>query len=76
MLRCYYMDISCDCSYEQSQALYRLLPPERQVGVGQLKNEEQIKKKILSGAFLQYGLSDALNIQDAGQSAGKLQDGF
>ena len=62
MLRCYYMDISCDCSYEQSQALYRLLPPERQVGVGQLKNEEQIKKKILSGAFLQYGLSDALNI--------------
>lgn len=62
MLRCYYMDISCDCSYEQSQALYRLLPPERKAAVERLKNEEQIKKKILSGAFLQCALSTALNI--------------
>ncbi len=62
MLRCYYMDISCDCSYEQSQALYRVLPPERQAGVERLKNEEQIKKKILSGAFLQYALSVSLDI--------------
>lgn len=62
MLRCYYMDISCDCSYEQSQALYRLLPEERQVGIKQLKNEEMIKKRILSGVFLQYGLSHLLDI--------------
>lgn len=62
MLRCYYMDISCDCSYEQSQVLYGLLPSERQAAVNRLKNEEQIKKKILSGTFLQYALSVSLNI--------------
>lgn len=62
MLRCYYMDISCDCSLEQSQALYGFLPEERQTGIDKLKNAALAKKRILSGAFLQYVLSLTLDI--------------
>lgn len=62
MLRCYYMDISCDCSNEQSQALYNLLPEERQLNARRMKNAALAKKRILSGAFLQYVLSLILDI--------------
>lgn len=62
MLRCYYMDISCDCSYEQSLALYGVLPEERQAKIKQMKNVGLAKKRILSGAFLQYVLSRVMEV--------------
>lgn len=62
MLRCYYMDISCDCSFEQSQALYGCLPEEREAKIRKLKNAGMAKKRLLSSSFLQYGLSHTLGI--------------
>lgn len=57
MLKIFYMDISCDCSNEQSQAFYKILPKERQKQIDKLHREEMVQKKVLAGIFMQYGLS-------------------
>lgn len=57
MLKIFYMDISCDCSNEQSQAFYKILPKERQKRIDKLHREEMVQKKVLAGIFMQYGLS-------------------
>lgn len=57
MLKIFYMDISCDCSNEQSQAFYKILPKERQKRIDKLHREEAVQKKVLAGIFMQYGLS-------------------
>ena len=57
MLELFYMDISCDCPYGQSQAFYRILPEERQKKIDKMVNTELAKKRILAGIFMQYGLS-------------------
>lgn len=62
MLNCYYMDISCECSHEQMEILCKLLPEERLKKTDRLRNKDMAKKYLLSSAFLQYGLSDALGI--------------
>lgn len=62
MLNCYYMDISCGCPYEQMEILCKMLPEERLKKIDKLRNEDKAKKYLLSSAFMQYGLSDALNI--------------
>jgi 4'-phosphopantetheinyl transferase len=62
MLHLYYMDIDCGCSYEQSQIFYRALPEERQERIKRLSHAGVAKKKVLSGIFLQYGLSKTLDM--------------
>lgn len=62
MLECYYMNVCGDCSYEQSLALYKLLPAERQEKIERLKNPDLAEKRILTGAFLQYVLSKCLKL--------------
>jgi 4'-phosphopantetheinyl transferase len=56
------MDIDCGCSYEQSQIFYRVLPEERQERIKRLSHAGIAKKKVLSGIFLQYGLSKTLGM--------------
>jgi phosphopantetheine--protein transferase-like protein len=72
MLHLYYMDIDCGCSYEQSQIFYRALPEERQERIKRLSHAGVAKKKVLSGIFLQYGLSKTLDmdIKDIGYGYG------
>lgn len=62
MLKIFYMDIGCDCSYEQSQAFYKILPKERQERIDKLKIEEMREKRVLAGAFMQYGLSRVTHV--------------
>lgn len=62
MLSCYYMDISCNCSYEQIEDLKKVISEERLEKIARLRNRDKVKKQILASAFLQYGLSDALGI--------------
>lgn len=57
MLRLFYMDISCGCSDEQSQAFYKVLPQKRQEKIDKMANRELAEKRLLSGIFMQYGLS-------------------
>lgn len=57
MLKIFYMDISCGCSYEQSQAFYKILPKERQERIDRLHKEEMAQSRMLAGIFMQYGLS-------------------
>ena len=57
MIHVYGMDLSGDCSYEQSLILYGFLPPERQERVRNAKREDVAKKRLYAGAFLQYALS-------------------
>jgi len=56
------MDIGCGCSYEQSQAFYKILPAERQERIDKLKREEMKEKRVLAGVFMQYGLSRVANV--------------
>lgn len=62
MLDCYYMDLSGDCSYEQSLVLSEYLLPERKERVDRLKNKTVAVRQILSGIFLQYCLGKKLDI--------------
>lgn len=57
MIHVYGMDLSGDCSYEQSLILYGFLPPERQERVRNAKREDVARKRLYAGAFLQYVLS-------------------
>ncbi len=58
----YYMKLDGDCSHEQSLALYGMLPDERKESVKQAKREEIAKKRLYTGAFLQYVLSSETGI--------------
>lgn len=62
MIHIYYMNLSGDCSYEQSLALYRLLPKERKQKVKSSKQENVARKRLYTGAFLQYVLSEETGI--------------
>ena len=62
MIRCYCMDISCDCSFEQSQALCRSLPKERLERIERMQNEALRQKNIMSAAFLQCCLEKETGI--------------
>jgi len=62
MIRIYYMKIEGDCSHEQSLALYGMLTKERQRLVDQAKSEEIAKKRLYTGAFLQFVLSKETGI--------------
>ncbi len=62
MLHCYYMNLNCDCSYEQSHAFYRELPEERQERIRRMKNPALAKKKILVGRFLQEVMQEETGI--------------
>lgn len=62
MVHIFYMNLSGDCSYEQSLALYRLLPEERKQKVKSAKQENAAKKRLYTGAFLQYVLSKETGI--------------
>ncbi len=57
MIHIYYMNLSSDCSYEQSLILYGILPPERQEKVKAAKREKVARKRLYTGAFLQYVIS-------------------
>ena len=57
MIRIYYMRIEGDCSNEQSLALYKMLPKERKESVDRAKNQEIARKRLYTGAFMQYVLS-------------------
>lgn len=61
-IRTYYMRLDGDCSQEQSLALYRMLPEERRELVDRAEKEEIAKKRIYTGAFLQYVLSKETGI--------------
>lgn len=63
MLHCYYMNLCCDCSKEQSQAFYEELPEERQERIRHMKNPVLAKKKILTGHFLQVILQEETGIE-------------
>lgn len=52
MIRIYYKDLSGDCSYEQSLAMYGNLPEERKEKIDRLKNRELAGKKIQISDFL------------------------
>lgn len=56
------MDVSGDCSKEQSLALYEMLSVDRRNKVDRLRNADMKEKQIKIGAFLQYILSTYLNI--------------
>ena len=62
MFDCYYMDISSDCSYEQSLLLYEMLAKERQQKVAARQNTALAKKQLLSSAFLSYTLAKKTKI--------------
>lgn len=57
MIRIFYMKLDGDCSFEQSLALYNRLPQERRDSIDKAKREEIKKKRLYTGAFLQYVLS-------------------
>lgn len=62
MVHIFYMNLSGDCSYEQSLALYRILPEERKQKVKSAKREDVARKRLYTGAFLQYVLSEETGI--------------
>lgn len=62
MVHIFYMNLSSDCSYEQSLALYGLLPEERKQKVKSAKREDVARKRLYTGAFLQYVLSEETGI--------------
>lgn len=62
MIHIFYMNLSSDCSYEQSLALYGILPEERKVGVKKALNTNIAKKRLYTGAFLQYVLSKEMDL--------------
>lgn len=62
MLDCYYMNVSCDCSKEQSLALYEGLSRDRRERVDRLKDEGAANKQIVIGAFLQHCLSGYIGV--------------
>ena len=62
MLDCYYMNVSCDCSKEQSLALYEGLSRDRRERVDRLKDEGATNKQIVIGAFLQHCLSGYIGV--------------
>ncbi len=62
MLICYYMNIDETCSFEQMEALHKIIPKERQKKINKLRNQEKAKKQLFSSVFLQYGLSEALDL--------------
>ena len=62
MIHIYYTNLNGDCSYEQSLILYGFLPPERQEQVRNAKREDVAKKRLYTGAFLQYALSSETGI--------------
>lgn len=62
MLHCYYMNVNCGCSFEQSQAFYKDLPEERKQRIDRMKNPALAKKKILTWAFLQDVLHEETGI--------------
>ena len=62
MIDIYYMNLSGDCSYEQSLVLLKHLTPERCERVKRIRNEEMAKKQIFAGAFMQFCLGNALDI--------------
>lgn len=63
MLHCYYMNVNCDCSTEQSHAFYKKLPIERQERIKRMTNQQMAKKKILTGAFLQSVIRQETGIE-------------
>lgn len=63
MLHCYYMNVDCDCSDEQSHAFYKKLPAERQERIRRMTNRKLAKKKILTGAFLQSVIRQETGIE-------------
>lgn len=67
MIHIFYMNLSSGCSHEQSLALYGILPEERKAGVKKALNANIAKKRLYTGAFLQYVLS-----REAGISPDKL----
>ncbi|MBQ9984042.1 MAG: 4'-phosphopantetheinyl transferase superfamily protein [Lachnospiraceae bacterium] len=56
------MKLDGDCSKEQSLALYDILPQERKDSVDKVKREGIKKKRLYTGAFLQYMLSKETGI--------------
>lgn len=62
MLQCYYMDVNCGCSYEQSQVLYRALPSERRDRIERLRDPAMARSRILSGSLMQYGIERVTGI--------------
>lgn len=61
-IRIYSIRLDGDCSKEQSLVLYEMLPKERKELVDQARNEEIAKKRLYTGAFLQYVLSKETGI--------------
>lgn len=62
MLRYYYMDISCGCSFEQSQLLCRMLPKDRIEKKDRYRDHGMGQRSTMTSAFMQYGICDALGI--------------
>lgn len=56
MIHLYYTSVSGDCSDEQSLRLYKLLPEERKEKIKNTRNAETARKRLYTGAFLQYVL--------------------
>ena len=61
-IRTYSIRLDGDCSKEQSLVLYEMLPKERKELVDQARNEGIAKKRLYTGAFLQYVLSKETGI--------------
>lgn len=62
MIKLYYMRLEGDCSDEQSLALYEMLPERRKEAVDRARNPEIAKKRLYTGAFLQYVLAKETGI--------------
>ena len=62
MLDCYYMDISGDCSKEQSLALYEILSLDRRNRIDKLKDPRIAAKQLKAGAFLQYVIGNHIGV--------------
>lgn len=62
MIHAYYMNLNGDCSYEQSLALYNLLPEERRKRIQNMRNNDAARKGLYAGAFLQIILGRELGI--------------
>lgn len=61
-IRIYSIRLDGDCSKEQSLVLYGMLPRERKELVDKARNETVAKKRLYTGAFLQYVLSKETGI--------------
>ncbi|MDE6625925.1 MAG: 4'-phosphopantetheinyl transferase superfamily protein [Lachnospiraceae bacterium] len=62
MIHAYYMNLNGDCSYEQSLALYNLLPEERRKRIRNMQNKDAARRGLYAGAFLQIVLGRELGI--------------